>query len=208
MRVVNLHVRGLMPAAWNANIMDDEGQRRLEASLERYGLVQNLVVRPVGSGAYEVLSGNQRLMALKETGVARVPCVVVELDDAQARLLAQAMNRINGEDDLGLRAELIRQVLKEVPKAEVLALLPETAESLKGLETLGLADLTEHLQAWEYAQATRLRHLTVQLTGEQLHTVEEAFERVGEGDTSNDGNPNTKGNALYRLSKHFLETAS
>ena len=205
MRVVDLPLQNLSPAPWNANVMDGEDQRRLQVSLERYGLVQKLVVRPIGNERYEVLAGNQRLNALRKARVDRVPCVVIELDDAQARLLAQALNRVHGEDNPGLRAELIRQVLKEVPEAQVLALLPETADSLKGLESLGIADLSEHLKAWELEQPSRLRHLTVQLTNEQLRTVEEALERVGEDRTASDGNPNKRGVALYLLCKHYLE---
>ena len=208
MQIVDLPIQDLRPATWNANVMGEDDRHRLRASVERYGLIQNLIVRPDGDGTYEVLSGNQRLLALKESGAARVPCVVVALDDAQARLLAQALNRIHGEDDLGLRAELIRQVLKEVLEADVLALLPETAESLRGLETLGLTDLTEHLRVWELAQAAKLRYFTAQLTGEQMQTVEEAFEKVEEGRASVGINPNRRGNALYALCKQYLEEAS
>ena len=96
MQVVDLPLQNLSPAPWNANVMDGEDQRRLQVSLERYGLVQNLVVRPIGNERYEVLAGNQRLNALREARVDRVPCVVIELDDAQARLLAQALNRARG----------------------------------------------------------------------------------------------------------------
>ena len=109
---------------------------------------------------------------------------------------------------MGLRAELIRRVLKEIPEADVLALLPETAESLKDLETLGLADLTEHLRAWELAQTAKLRYFTAQLTGDQLQTVEQALDMAGEGQASDGGNPNRRGNALYQLCKQYLEYES
>ena len=208
MQVLELPLRDLRPAVWNANTMSADHQKRLGVSLARYGLVQNLVVRPVGGAAYEVLSGNQRLQLLQRSGTMNVPCVVIDLDDAQARLFSQALNHIHGEDDLGLRAGLIRQVLKEVPEADVLALLPETAESLKGLETLGLADLTEHLRAWELAQAAKLKCFTAQLTGDQLQTVEHALDRAGEGRASDGVNPNRRGNALYLLCKEYLEVNS
>ncbi len=61
------------------------------------------MVRPIGNERYEVLAGNQRLRVLRELDVDSVHCVVVGLDDADARLLAQALNRIHGDDDLGLR---------------------------------------------------------------------------------------------------------
>ncbi len=59
--------------------------------------------------------------------------MVVNLDDAPARLLTQALNRIQGEDDLGLRAELVRTILETIPEKEITAVLPETAGSLRSL---------------------------------------------------------------------------
>ena len=83
-----------------------------------------LVVRTIGDDGYETVGGAQRLSVLRKFGVVEVPCVMVEADDVNARLLAQASNGIQGEDDLGLRAELIRQVLEALPPGGVLRLLP------------------------------------------------------------------------------------
>ena len=104
MKVIDLPLVQLREAPWNPNRMEPAVQARLRTSVSRFGLVVNLVVRPLDDDSYEVLSGNQRLHLLQELDYANVPCVVVDLDDASARLLAQALNRIHGEDDLGLRA--------------------------------------------------------------------------------------------------------
>src|SRR5688572_30617065 len=107
MQVVDISLDQLRPAPWNPNSMTPDMLARLRESLERYGVVENLVVRPLPNHLFEVLSGNQRLRVLGEMGCTNAPCVVVDLDDAQAKLLAQALNRIQGEDDLGLKAELM-----------------------------------------------------------------------------------------------------
>ena len=198
----------LREAPWNPNSPDDATHARLKTSLDRYGLVQNLVVRRLEDATFEVLSGNQRLRILRESGVQSAPCVVVEADDGQARLLAQALNRIHGEDDLGLRAELVRKVMEDIPEAQVLSLLPETAESLKSLAVLDQQDMEEYLNAWQKAQAAKLRHLTFQLVDDQLHTVVEALERVGEVNAGEESNPSRRGNALYALCRQYLEVAS
>ncbi len=85
------------------------------------------------------------LAVLKELGVDPAPCVVVEADDANARLLAQALNRIQGHDDLGLQAELVREVLQSLPPEEVLSLLPDTAQSLQALSALGQQTMADYL---------------------------------------------------------------
>ena len=205
MKVVDIPLEQLREAPWNANILDEGMEDKLRTSIRRYGFVQNLVVRPV-NGAYEVISGNQRLKILADAGVTTVPCVVVEVDDAHARLLAEAMNRVHGEDDLGLRAELVREVLEQLPEEEVLSLLPETAESLKAIASLGQEDIAGYLDAWTRAQAARLRQLQFQLTPGQLEVIEEALQRVVPmAKEERGGSPNVKGTALFLLCKRFLE---
>ncbi|HZA21348.1 MAG TPA: ParB N-terminal domain-containing protein [Dehalococcoidia bacterium] len=206
MKVTDLPLDQLKEAPWNPNRMDEAMLQKLRESLSRYGLVQNLVVRPLGDGTHEVLSGNQRLQVLRETMKNSVPCVVIELADAHARLLSQALNRIAGEDDLGLRAELLQQVLEELPQSEVLRLLPETAESLQAFATLGQHDLAGYLQNYQQAQVARLKHLTFQFTPPQLEVIEEALARVlPRASDAGTGNPNPRGNALYLLCNSYLE---
>lgn len=208
MDVVDLSVDPLREAPWNPNIMDGEMLERLRVSISLYGLVEPLVVRPDGSETYEVLSGNQRLHLLKEQEYTIAPCVVIDVDDAHATLLAQALNHVHGTDDLGLRAELMREVLAAVPQNEVLSLLPETPESLRDLASLGQGDLAVHLQAWQRAQAARLRHLQFQLTDAQLEVVEETLARVLPRVRDAQGtSPNVRGTALYLLCRDYLIAA-
>lgn len=206
MKIVELPIAQLREAPWNPNRMDGPTLARLKESLSRYGVVQPLVVRPIGHHIYEVLSGNQRFKALCETRVQYVPCVMVEVDDAQAMLLAQALNGIRGEDDLALKGALLKKILSSIPEGEVLSLLPETAESLRALATIGQEDLAQHLQAWEEAQAARLKHMQLQFTSTHLETVERALDLVMAGARdSSSGNPNARGNAMYLMARFYLE---
>lgn len=205
MRVVDLPLAQLREAPWNPNTMTPEMQAKLRASLTRFDVVENLVVRPLRKGTYEVLSGNQRLSVLKELQKKTAPCCVVELGDAEARLLVQALNRIQGEDDLGLKAELVRAILEKLPQDEVLALLPETAESLGALASLGQESMAEHLQAWQKAQEARLRHFQVQLTSDQMAVVEQALaQALPAAKKAKGDNPNVRGVALFLVCKAYL----
>jgi ParB family chromosome partitioning protein len=207
MNVDELPISQLRPAVWNSNEVEPEMMARLRESMTRFGLVENLVARPNGDGTYEVLSGNHRFQVLIELGVETVPCVVVDLDDAQARLLAQAMNHIRGEDNPGLRAEVLRQVLDSVPQYEVLRLLPETADGLQALVNLCEEDLATQLEAWQHAQAARLKLLQFRLTDTQSRLVHKAidiaFQHHAEDLT---GLPNARGAALYRICEDYLGT--
>lgn len=58
MEVSDIPIRQLVEATWNPNHMDNDMVSRLKVSLDRYGLIENLVVRALDEGVYEVISGN------------------------------------------------------------------------------------------------------------------------------------------------------
>jgi ParB family chromosome partitioning protein len=208
MQIVDIPIESIQSPGWNPNQMDEAMRPRLKASIQRFGLVVPLVVRDLGAGLYETIGGAQRLSVLREMGIEEVPCVIVQADDVEARLLSQCLNRIAGGDDLSLKAELLREVLTELPQQELLLLLPETTQSLQAFASLGQQDLAGYLRNYQQAQGARLRHLSFQFTPAQLEVIEEALARVmpQAGNMPGD-NPNPRGNALYLLCQSYLELA-
>lgn len=206
MKVVDIAMNKLREAPWNPNKMDESMLARLTESIKRYGLLENLVVRPTADGTYEVLSGNQRLRILRDAGFEEATCVVVDLTEADSRLLAQALNRIRGEDDLGLRAESVREILYTLPAEVAAAVLPETINSLKAMSSMGEDTMAAYIQNWQQTKATRLKHLQFQLTASQLVVVQKALALILQrADQTQPENPNARGNALYILAKAYLE---
>jgi ParB family chromosome partitioning protein len=63
----------------------------LAESVKAQGVVEPLVVRPVGDG-YEVVSGYRRLEAARRAGLETVPCIVREIDDVEATMLSLVEN--------------------------------------------------------------------------------------------------------------------
>lgn len=204
--IVQLPVATLKAAPWNPNRMEPPLMAMLKRSVQRFGLTGVLVVRSVGKDCYEVLSGNQRLEVLRELGSESVPCVLVDLPDAEAKLLTQTLNRLHGADDVGIKAELLESVLRELSQEEVLSLLPESAASLQALGSLSQEDLATHLQNWQKAQESKLSSFSVRLTQEQASVVESAVNRfLTRSAKVPDGSPNRRGTALYLLCQQFLD---
>lgn len=206
MQIVDLSVQSIHVPEWNANEMDDATRSRLKHSIQRFGLVVPLVVRDLGNGVFETVGGAQRLSILQGLNVGSVPCVVVQADDTEARLLSQCLNRIAGDDDLGLKAELLKDVLAQLPQQEVLLLLPETVDSLQAMAMVGQETMADYLQNWQRSQAARLKHLTFQSLPSQALVIEEALARfLPQAKEGSRDNPNVRGVALYLLCQGFLE---
>ena len=204
MQVIDVPIEAIDTPAWNPNQMDPDMHSRLTRSLERFGNVCPLVVRSIDDVRYETVGGAQRFMALREMGFESVPCVIVTADDAEARLLAEVLNHVVGSDDFGKRAESLRHILESVPQDEVLGLLPETAESLKALSSITPSSLADHMRAWEAGRGARLKHVTLQVTAEQLPEVEEAFALALEQIPPDSTNPNKRGNAFHHICVAYL----
>jgi ParB family chromosome partitioning protein len=206
MKIVEIEVQLLHEAPWNANKMDPEMEKRLKESLRRFDLVLPLVVRPLEQSRFEVLSGNQRFRVMREAGFKMIPCVVVQADDSQAMLLAQSLNQIHGQDDPVKKGILLKKILNTVPENQILSLLPETVRSLRALSSLDQEELAEYLKVWEKSRTARLKHMQIQLSNEQLKTIEEALEHVMvKAKRVRGSNPNIKGTAIYLLAQFYLE---
>lgn len=69
-----------------------EGLEGLVDSIQEFGVLQPLLVRR-DRGRYELLSGAKRLAAAATAGLSEVPCLVLDVDEIEARRLAEAANR-------------------------------------------------------------------------------------------------------------------
>jgi ParB family transcriptional regulator, chromosome partitioning protein len=75
---------------------DQLAQDRLTANIREFGILQNLVVRPVDDG-YELVAGERRLISAIASNLPDVPVAIFELSDRDARRWALAEN-IQRED--------------------------------------------------------------------------------------------------------------
>ena len=72
-------------------VTDDEEMDQLVWSILTQGLLTPLVVRPLPTGKYELISGHRRLHACKKAGIDTVPALITNLDrDAAAIALVDS----------------------------------------------------------------------------------------------------------------------
>ena len=100
----------------------DEELASLAASIREVGILQPIVVRKAGDSAYELVAGERRLRAAKQAGLATIPVVVRDTDDAD--ILREALIENIHREDLGPieLAEAFRALLEDLSlKQEELA---------------------------------------------------------------------------------------
>jgi len=92
---------------------DEEAIGSLASSIREVGILQPIVVRKMGAG-YELIAGERRLRAAKAAGLATVPVVVRDTDDADT--LREALIENIHREDLGPieLAEAFRQLIEEL----------------------------------------------------------------------------------------------
>lgn len=206
MRLVEIDVRNIEEAKWNPNRMDEADLSRLRESIQMFGFIQPLVVREISQHKYETVGGAQRLSVIKELGVETVDCVVVETDDAETRLLAQALNLISGNDDPAKRQKSLDLILEKIPRGVVLELLPDAADSIGQAISFTPTSLIEHLEHFERSRKARLRHFSAQLPDQQLPTVDQAIAHASEHGAVDDSNPNRRGTALFHICQVYVSS--
>lgn len=70
---------------------DPEKQAQLVKSVQEHGILEPLLVRPLG-GSYELVAGERRYRAAQEVGLQEVPVVIRDFDDRQALQVALIEN--------------------------------------------------------------------------------------------------------------------
>src|SRR5690606_39512169 len=84
----------------------------LADSIRRQGVMQPIVVRPIGEGRYEIIAGERRWRASQQAGLDRIPAVIREVPDEAAIAMALIEN-IQREDLNPIEEALALQRLQQ-----------------------------------------------------------------------------------------------
>ncbi len=94
----NLPVEWLQPGKYQPRKdMSQDALEELASSIRAQGVIQPIVVRPVGTDRYEIIAGERRWRASQLAGLAEVPCMLKDVPDEAAVAIALIEN-IQRED--------------------------------------------------------------------------------------------------------------
>ncbi len=170
------------PNGWNPNVMNAEMYRKELASIKKFGYVNPILVRPKGA-KYEIIDGEHRWRALHELGYEEAEVTVIEgLHDEEAKQLTIVLNETRGRANPEKLGILLRDLLGDVPKADLLDVLPigpVDFEKLVGLEDfdwqgLGVASGDGDTNSWV--------ERVYRLPQEAANVIDEALAAAKEGE--------------------------
>jgi len=65
-------------------VQEDEDMKMLMESIEKYGILNPLIVRPLKEGVYEIVSGHRRRYAAEKLGYRKVPVIIRVMRDEES----------------------------------------------------------------------------------------------------------------------------
>lgn len=160
----------LHPNPWNPNQQNPGVAKALTESLDAYGHIAPVSVRvhPELPKEWEIIDGEHRWREAVRRGDKTVPCVVLDLDDAQARKLTVILNEVSGDADVALLGKLLMELQDMVPEGELGDALPYSNTELEHLLALGAEDWDDFNRRLTPGDDDGLHTLAVKLTEAQI----------------------------------------
>ena len=136
-KFVELPLDQLALAPWNYKLDDEEKVAKLINNVKLNGQVENLIVRELATGFFEVVNGNHRLDAFRRMGMTTAVCFNLgSISDVAARRIAIETNETKfAVDDLKLAA-LLKDIRTEVSLDDLVATMPYTEVDLKRFDEM------------------------------------------------------------------------
>jgi len=193
-KVEQVDLNTLKPYEHNAKVHTAEQIDKLIASIEEFGFLNPCLI----DKDYNIIAGHGRVMAAKEMGMDKVPCVFVEgLSDAQRKAYLLADNRL---------AELAEWDWNIVDCE-----LGELEEMDFDIDILGFDNDEINPEDFdtEFSLAdgdkSEICQMTFTVHEEQKGLIEYVLSQVEINDADTYGNTNQKGNAIYKVVKQWAE---
>jgi hypothetical protein len=174
----------LKPNSWNPNVMNDAMYRKELASIKKFGYVNPMLVRDLGAW-YEIIDGEHRWKALKQLAYSEAEVTVIEgLTDEEAKQLTIVLNETRGTADPEKLGSLLGDLLRNVPKADLLDVLPFDPiafDRLAGLDTFDWGTLADKGGDGDTDHA-RWVERTYRLPKDAALVIDEAIEKAKDGE--------------------------
>lgn len=164
-----LPINQLVKADWNYKEEDDQLTQKLTENIKRNGQVENIVVRELETGFFEIVNGNHRYDALLLLNVADVVVYNMgKISLGQAQRIAIETNETKFLTNTAKLSGLLNDLAKEFSIEQLQETMPYSQERLKELVDMASFDWNKYGQdqATESANDINDNSETVHITME------------------------------------------
>lgn len=109
-------VATLVKADYNPRTISNEQRQALEHSVEKFGLVEPIILN---CSTGNIIGGHQRLDALIALGVEETDVVLVDLSPENEKVLNLALNKISGEWDWTKLTDLLGELREHFEAGDI-----------------------------------------------------------------------------------------
>ena len=88
-QIVELQIDRLVPFKKQQpfSMYDDNKKQEVKESIEKFGVLTPIIVRPIDNEKYEIIAGHNRVECSKELGKESIPAKIMNIDDGDATLI-------------------------------------------------------------------------------------------------------------------------
>ncbi len=104
MKIVEKNIRDLKQAEYNPRQLTEQQHKELVESLEKFGFVDPILINKNKSRKNVIIGGHQRVKVATMLGIAKVPCVELDLSLEKEKELNVRLNKNTGEWDWDMLA--------------------------------------------------------------------------------------------------------
>ncbi len=159
--------------------MDEGSLYELAESIRSQGIMQPILVRPIGEGRYEIIAGERRTRAAKLAGLSEVPVLVRDVPDEAAAVMALIEN-IQREDLNPLEeAQGLQRLTQEFGLTHEQAAQSVGRSRSAASNLLRLLNLAEPVQSMLMAGDIDMGHARALLSLDKAQQITTAHEVVG-----------------------------
>jgi DNA modification methylase len=151
LQITRVDATELNPVPYNPRKWSDEAIKQLTESVQRFGLVDPILVNSAPDRKNVIIGGHFRLKVAKDLGIKEVPVVYIDIPDIQReKELNIRLNKNLGDWDYGLLAQFDESLLSDIgfDSAELDEIFdlavdePETFDLEKELKKLDINEIT------------------------------------------------------------------
>ena len=148
-RVQEIEVAAIEPCRYQPREEFDEASlAELTESVQRYGVLQPVLLRKLPGEGYELIAGERRLRAAKAAGLAKIPALVREMGDGEVSEIALIENLQREDLSVMEEARAYQRLIKEfgLTQEELSSRLSRSRSHIAN--TMRLLNFPEEIQGW------------------------------------------------------------